>query len=380
MKMPDTWEQSMISRRGFMGTMSALAATPLLSEVALAQAARVNSSASSQPVWLDSNENPAGPPRAAIEALIRSAPDAWRYGFEQQLDLTAAIAAREKLSAPQVTAGVGSGDVIAAAICAFTSVSLPMITASPSYDIVVSFARRLGRNVVEIPLTKEWAYPVRELAAAAQKSGGGFIYLCNPNNPTSSLTSPEDIEWLATHLPANTVLFVDEAYLEFVDPTRIDSAVRHVRAGLPVIVSRTYSKIFGMAGLRMGYGCASAENIAAINGFLTNCVPLPTVHAVNAVLAEGPALITDRRRNNQQVRGELCAWLRERDVKFIEPHANFIMIDVRRDVASFGKEMLGRGISVGRPFPPLDHYLRVTIGTADNMRRFMQEFASVYRA
>ena len=367
----------MISRRGFMG---ALAATPLLNEVALAQAARVNASTATQPVWLDSNENPAGPPRAAVEALIRSAPDAWRYGFEQQVDLTTVIAAREKLGPLQVTAGVGSGDVIAAAICAFTSASLPMITASPSYDIVVSFARRLGRSVVEIPLTKEWAYPVRDLAAAAGKSSGGFIYLCNPNNPTSSLTSSEDIQWLATHLPANTVLFVDEAYLEFVDPARIDSAVRHVREGLPVIVSRTYSKIFGMAGLRMGYGCASPENIAAINGFLTNSVPLPTVHAVNAVLAEGPSLISDRRRGNQQVRGELCAWLRDRGVNYIEPHANFIMIDVRRDTASFGREMLSRGIAVGRPFPPLDHFLRVTIGTDDNMRRFMKEFASVYRA
>ena len=157
-------EQGMISRRGFMG---ALAATPLLNEVALAQAARVNASTATQPVWLDSNENPAGPPRAAVEALIRSAPDAWRYGFEQQVDLTTVIAAREKLGPLQVTAGVGSGDVIAAAICAFTSASLPMITASPSYDIVVSFARRLGRSVVEIPLTKEWAYPVRDLAAAA---------------------------------------------------------------------------------------------------------------------------------------------------------------------------------------------------------------------
>jgi histidinol-phosphate/aromatic aminotransferase/cobyric acid decarboxylase-like protein len=194
------------------------------------------------------------------------------------------------------------------------------------------------------------------------------------------LTSREDIEWLATHLPANTVLFVDEAYLEFVDPAHIESCVRHVRAGLPVIVSRTYSKIFGMAGLRMGYGCASPEHVAAINGFLTNVIPLPTVHAVNAVLADSSALITERRRNNHQVRDELCAWLRDRGVGFIEPHANFIMIDVRRDTGQFGKDMLARGIAVGRPFPPLDHHLRVTIGTADNMRRFMKEFVSVYRA
>ena len=369
----------MISRRGFMGTVSALAVTPLLSESALAQAARANMAAT-QPVWLDSNENPAGPPRAAIDAVIRSAPDAWRYAFEQQMDLAGAIAAREKLTPAQIVPGVGSGDVIAAAICAFTSASLPMITASPSYDIVVSFARRLGRKVVEIPLTREWAYPVRELAAATEKSGGGFIYLCNPNNPTSSLTSREDIHWLSTHLPANTVLFVDEAYLEFVDPARIDSAVRHVRDGLPVVVSRTFSKIFGMAGLRMGYGCAGAEHAAAINNFLTNVVPYPTIHAVNAVLPEIGAMVGVRRLANQQVRDELCAWLRDRDVGFIEPHANFVMIDVRRDAGQFGKEMHDRGIAVGRPFPPLNNYLRVTIGTADNMRRFRKEFESVYRS
>ena len=363
-----------------MGTVSAFAATPLLSEFALAQVARSNAVAATQPLWLDSNENPAGVPRAALDAVIRSAAGAWRSAYEQQVDLAAAIAAREKLTAAQIVPGVGSGDVIAAAICAFTSASLPMITASPSYDIVVNFARRLGRNVVEIPLTKEWAYPVRELAAVAQRNGGGFIYLCNPNNPTSSLTSREDINWLATHLPAHTVLFVDEAYLEFVDPARTDSAVGHVRDGLPVIVSRTYSKIFGMAGLRMGYGCASPEHANAINGFMTNIVPFPTIHAVNAVLAGSSALITERRRNNQQVRGELCEWLRDRAVEYIEPHANFIMINVQRDAGLFGKEMLARGIAVGRRFPPLDHYLRVTIGTADDMRRFRKEFEGVYRA
>ena len=276
--------------------------------------------------------------------------------------------------------GVGSSDVIKAAICAFASSSRPMITGAPSYDIVVDLARRLGKQVIDIPLTSEWSYPVERLADEARKAGGGFIYFCNPNNPTSSLTSTSSIDWLVTHLPPNTVLFVDEAYLEFVEPGLVESAMRYVREGRSVIVSRTFSKIYGMAGARAGFGCARPDIIAAMMEFMDNIIPILGLRAAVAALHEKTTLVPQRRQLNARIRGEFCDWLRHEQIPFIEPHANFVMIDTGGKVGPLGEAMLRKGVAVGRPFPPLDNMLRVTVGTDQDMRRFREAFKALRSA
>jgi histidinol-phosphate aminotransferase len=371
----------MVTRRSFMRQLGALsAAGAVVGEIAFAREARAEVAQPSQIVWLDSNENPAGPPAAAIEAIKRGAADVGRYHFDEFDAFSQAIATSEKVQPSQVLFGVGSSDVIIAAICAFASTTRPMITASPTYDIIVQMARRLGRPVTEIPLTPQWGFPVKEIAAAAEKAGGGLIYLCNPNNPTASLTPTQDIHWLATNLPRNTVLFVDEAYLEFAEPGTVESAIRYVREDRNVVVSRTFSKIYGMAGARAGFGCARPDLVAAMNEFMDNVIPILGLRAAAAALGERATVIPERRKNNARIRGELCQWLRSNGVGYIESQANFVMIDVKRDVRAFGSEMLAKGVAVGRPFPPLDNMLRVTIGTDNDMKHFREAFKQVYRA
>jgi histidinol-phosphate aminotransferase len=368
----------MFSRRTFIGRLGALSATaPFLSEAALAQDARAGMDPKSSVVWLDANENPAGPPRSALEAMARSVAESGRYHFDEWEPFAKAIAASEDVKPSHVLFGVGSSDVIAAAICAFASAQKPMITASPSYDIVVKLARKLGRQVVEVPLTQQWAYPVKALADEADKAGGGLIYVCNPNNPTSSLTSTADIDWLATNLPPDTVLLVDEAYLEFVDPGVLESAIRHVRADRSVVVSRTFSKIYGMAGARAGFGCTRPDLIVAMNDFMDNVIPLVGLRGASAALAEKATLVPRRRQANARVRGELCSWLRSNGIPYVEPHGNFVFIDTGRDVKAFGAEMRARGVAVGRQFPPLNTMLRVTVGTDEDMARFREVFMEV---
>ena len=371
----------MVTRRSFMGQLGvAGVAGTYFDETLLAQANADEAPVRSGTVWLDANENPAGPPKSAIEAMVKGAADSGRYHFDEFGAFSQAIARSEQVSPQQVLFGVGSSEVIASAICAFADAAKPMITAQPTYDIIVQLARALGRPVIEIPLTSQWAYPVKQLAEAAQKSGGGLIYICNPNNPTASLTPTQDIHWLATNLPPDTVLFVDEAYLEFADPGTVRSAMSYVREGKNVIVSRTFSKIYGMAGVRAGFGCASPDLIAAMNPFMDNVIPFLGVRAASAALNEKATLIPERRRVNAQVRGELCQWLDKNKVAYIPSHANFVMIDVKRDVRGFSGDMLREGIAVGRPFPPLNHMLRVTIGTDAQMRRFRAAFSKVYSA
>lgn len=374
----------MVTRRSFVRQLGTLTLTgPVLTEAALARQthlARNDALPASGMVWLGSNENPAGPPPAAIDAMRRGVGDVGRYHFEELDGFVEAIAASEGVAQQQVISAPGSGDVIRTALCAFASDTKPMITASPSYDIVVKLAKRLGKRVIEIPLTPQWTYPVRELAAQAQKSGGGLIYLVNPNNPTASLTPTEDIDWLATHLPADTVLLVDEAYLEFAEPALVESAIKHVRAGRNVVVSRTFSKIYGMAGARAGFGCAREPLILAMSDYMDNVIPVLALRGAAAALGEKATLVPKRRESNARSRAGLCQWLRQQGIPFIEPHANFVMIDTGRNVKPLGEAMLRKGVAVGRPFPPLDHMLRVTIGTDAQMQRFRSVFEEALRA
>jgi len=376
-------------RRLIRGLGLAAVAGPLASEslfarrVSIETAAHITADGAASPqihdvVWLDSNENPAGPPPSAIKVMAEGAAATARYHFDEFPAFTDALARSHNVKLEQVLFGVGSSEVIDAAVCAFTSLSKPLITATASYDIVVDLARSFGRNVVQIPLTDTWAYDVRKLANEAAKAGGGLIYICNPNNPTSSVTPIGDIDWLATNLPPNTVLLMDEAYIHFAQPSVIESALKHVREGRNVIVTRTFSKIYGMAGARAGFGCAPPDLVRALNPFMDKVIPVMALRGALAALAESETLVPQRRADLVRIRTEFCNWLREKNVRYIEPHANFVMMDISRDVKSFGKEMLKRGVAVGRPFPPLDGMLRVTVGTDAEMKKFREVFSQVY--
>jgi histidinol-phosphate aminotransferase len=367
----------MLTRRQLVRDLGCLAiAGQFASERIFAQRAHAKNPAHGPMVWLDANENPAGPPASAIKAIVDGAAATARYHFDEFGEFSEAIARSENVKPEQVLFGVGSTEIIDAALCAFTSTSAPLITAAPSYDIPIDLARSLGRKVVQVPLTANWAFDVHKLAAEATNAGGGLIYLCNPNNPTSSLTPTADIDWLAANLPPHTILLVDEAYFHFADPTLIETAIKHVRAGKNVIVTRTFSKIYGMAGARAGFGCAKPELVQAMNPFMDKVIPILALRAATAALGERETLVPERRANVARIRTELCDWLRQKNVHYIEPHANFIMIDIGRDVHAFGTEMRARGVAVGRPFPPLDQMLRVTIGTDAEMKTFRDAFSA----
>ena len=243
---------------------------------------------------------------------------------------------------------------------------------------MIDLARSLGRKVVQVPLTEAWAYDVRKLADEAAKAGGGLIYLCNPNNPTSSITPKIDIDWLAANLPLHTVLLMDEAYIHFAQTTEVESAMKHVRDNKNVIVTRTFSKIYGMAGARAGFGCARPDLVQAMNPFMDKVIPVLALRGALAALGERETLVPQRRAGLIQIRTGFCEWLRQKNIRYIEPHANFVMLDIGRDVRAFGKEMLSRGVAVGRPFPPLNGMLRVTVGTDLEMQKFREVFWQVY--
>ncbi|MEK7406391.1 MAG: aminotransferase class I/II-fold pyridoxal phosphate-dependent enzyme [Acidobacteriota bacterium] len=369
----------MISRRRFTGKLAWLgAAASMGAERALAQRSLLERKAPPGMVWLNANENPDGPCPAAIKAMSEALPLAWRYHYQEMPDVYAAIARNEQLEPAQVLVGAGSAEILHIAVDAFTSPTRPLITPVPTFEAPIDITAALGRKVIRVPLTKDYAADVRRLAEEATRAGGGVIYLCNPNNPTANLTPKAEVAWLAQNLPRDTVLLVDEAYLHFVEGYEEISALPYVRQGKEVVVTRTFSKIYGMAGLRVGFGCARPDLIQRMRPFRAGVISYVSARAVLAALEEGPRPIAERRARLARVRGGLCEWLRQKKLGYIEPQANFMMIDVGRDVRELGQALWEKGIAVGRPFPPLDHMLRVTIGAEQDMAKFRAAFEQVY--
>src|SRR5690242_20182606 len=231
----------MMTRRSF---AAAIAAARILPEIAYAQRAAVKvGDLPKDMVWLNANENPAGPPEVSLAAMREALPTSGRYHYQEFGQIYSTIARSEDLTADQIVAGCGSSEVLHTAVDVFTSPTKPLISVTPAYEMPIELARTFGRPVVLTKLREDYTADVKKLAEEAEKAKGGLIYLCNPNNPTSAMVKSADVDWLATNLPKNTVLLVDEAYIHFGDSPDLKSALPHVRSGKDVIVTRTFSKI-----------------------------------------------------------------------------------------------------------------------------------------
>jgi histidinol-phosphate aminotransferase len=371
----------MLTRRGFAARLGAgAAAFRMLPEMAYAQRAAVQSAGMAKDmVWLNANENPAGIPKAALAAMNETLPGAWRYHYQEFRDIYAAIAKSEGLAPEQVMVGSGSTEALHIAVDSLTSATRPLIAVTPTYEGPVELARAQGRPVVLTKPRPDYSADVRTMAEEADRAKGGLIYLCNPNNPTSAITGKKDIDWLVSNLPANTTLLIDEAYIHFGESPELASALPYVQQGKDVILTRTFSKIYGMAGMRVGFAAAKPDWVAKMGPLRINVISIVSAKGVVAALADRHNIVSERQASLARTRRELCAWLKDRKVSYIEPHANFVMIDCGRDAREFISGMPKLGVAPGRPFPPLDNMLRVTIGTDAEMAKFRDVFWKVYK-
>ncbi|HVN04401.1 MAG TPA: aminotransferase class I/II-fold pyridoxal phosphate-dependent enzyme [Bryobacteraceae bacterium] len=371
----------MITRRGFAARIgAAMAVGRMLPEMAYAQRAMIHGNLPKDMVWLNANENPLGPPKPSLAAMAEVLPSSGRYHYQQTGEFYAALAHSEHLQAENILAGSGSSEMLHAAVHAFTAPDRPLIAIYPTYEGPPEVTRAIGRQVIQVPLLPNYAADVHKLAEAARGQRGSLIYLCNPNNPTASITPKSEIAWLVENLPSEAILLIDEAYIHFGESPELESAMSYVRQGKNVVVARTFSKIYGMAGVRAGFVCARPDLIKRMEPYRTNVLSVIAMRASMAALAESGTLVPERRAVNAGVRREMNGWLRERRLPFIESQANFMMIDVGRNAREFITKMPSMGVAVGRPFPPLDNMLRVTLGTEQEMQKFREVFWRVYKA
>ncbi len=381
----------MVSRRGFGKTLGTLAIASAAGsaiqperfrfggESVFAQRAMVGA-APTGTVWLNANEHPDGPCQASLMQMAPALGASGRYHYQEFPDFYAAVARADQFDTSQVLVGAGSSEILHMALEAFTSPTRPLIVIDPTFEFPAEVAKAAGTPVISVPLRKDYSADVKRLAAEAEKAAGktkgGVIYLCNPNNPTASITPKEEIAWLVNNLAPGVVLLVDEAYLHFADSPRVESALGYVRAGKNVVVARTFSKIYGMAGLRIGTGYAKPELIRQMAPYRNNVISYVSARAVLGALSDTD-LVPSRRRKMSAARTALCSWLKENKLNYIDPHANFMMIDVGRPAPQVISKMLAKGVAIGRPFPTYPNMVRVTIGSDQDMAAFRKAFLEV---
>lgn len=369
----------MKARRRFMGQLGAGFVAAAAPPAARRAEASLPAGAAPSLVQLNSNENPYGPSARALAALARSAREAARYPDAAEEALLDAVAAHHHVSRDEVVLGCGSSEVLQMADMAFLGAGRKVVCAEPTFEAVLGYARVTRADAVKVPLTADFRHDLPAMAAACGDCAG-MVYVCNPNNPTGTLAGRDEITALLRAVPAGVVVLLDEAYHHFVDDPRYASGME-LRAQHPnVVVARTFSKIHGLAGMRLGYAVASPDNARALREHQSWNDTNAGVLAAALASLQDEAHVADQRRRINGTRDRLVRELRAEGRTVMPSHANFVMIDVGGDVKPVIEAFRQRGLLVGRKFPSLPNWLRVSIGTDAEMRAFTRALRAIVPA
>lgn len=327
-------------------------------------------------VYLNANENPYGPSPAALAAMRDAVTHVGRYPDHEIDALEAEVAKVHGLSTSHVILGDGSSEILKLAAAVFTSPSRSVVMAEPTFEAIGYYAQAAGASIVKIPLDDTYAHDLGKMAPA----NAGLVYICNPNNPTASITPKAALRAFLDSVPASTIVLVDEAYHHYAASPQYESVAPLLKTKPNLIVARTFSKIFGMAGLRAGYGLAQPDVIKKLSEQKAwDTMNLLAVLAARVSLGDS-AFVAEGRRRNEVTKQTVVQQLSALGFPSIPSEANFIMFDVRRDVKPLLAAMRSSGVHVGRLFPAMPHHMRVTIGTPEEMTRFVETFRDMVTA
>lgn len=321
-------------------------------------------------IRLDSNENPNGPGARAFEAIRAAFSEANRYPDAPEDALVAAIAREHGVSDDNVVLGCGSSETLRMCVEAYTSTAQHLVTAAPTFELPAAFAHTIGRPVVTVPVDDRLRL---DLGAMADKSGGaGLVFFCNPNNPTATVHGDSVVRDFVARVrrasPA-TVILIDEAYHEYVDDPSYATAIPLAMSDPNVIVSRTFSKVYGMAGLRAGYAIAHRDTARRLQPWRVGSgINVLALAAATASIADKEHMALEQKRN-REAKAFTRAWFEKAGYPVGASDTNFLMVDIRRDMRPVREACRTAGIAVGRPFPPLTTHLRISIGTMDEMKK-----------
>jgi histidinol-phosphate aminotransferase len=376
-----------VSRRGFVGGVaSALGAIGIVPGADLwgRGMARLDRPVESGPeedydalAKLANNENPYGPSEPVMKAMMRAMKYSNRYGYPDS-GLSEELAKHHGVKTEHILLAAGSGEILNIACTTFLRDGKVLVGVDPSYNIFYSRATNLKADIIKVPLLRDFRQDIPALIRATKTNyrDVGLVYLCNPNNPTGRLVTKDEVRQLLDGIPEDVPVLIDEAYHHFVDDPSYATSVPYVLEGRQVIVARTFSKISGLAGMRLGYALAPRPLVQRMRPWGTG--------TINAMVRYGGVAALRDTASQAWVK-QVTLDLRAKTVKelaalgheTIPSDANFFMVHLKRPVQPLIEEFLKKGVLVGRPFPPLNEHLRVSIGTAEEMGRFMVAFKSI---
>jgi len=364
-----------ITRRKFVRNIAAGAAVtaslPPLADLAFRELAPASRAIEPHgPIILSRNENAYGPSQKVIASMQDSLQYANRYPDPAVSALHDRIAQSHSIKPERLVLGCGSGEILSITASAFLAPGEKLIMALPTFEAIGRCAKSLGAEVVEVPISRNYSHDLPAMLARADASTG-LVYICNPNNPTGTLTPRKDLESFIRKLPPTATVLMDEAYHHYVERTGdyssfIDNPMDDDR----VIVCRTFSKVFGLAGIRVGYAVGAPERIRAIAARR-----LP--EGLNAVGARAALVAYDDleyvqmcAKRNADDRQEFFNQANARMIKGIDSHTNFAMLPTGRNAAEVIEHFKNNNVLIARLFPSMHTYIRVSFGTPPEMKEF----------
>ena len=329
---------------------------------------------------LANNENPYGPPESVLKAMTDAFKYANRYGYPDG-GITEEIAKHHGVKPENIMLGAGSGEILDMAGTALLLNDKKIVGPEPSYDVLYQHVTALKADQIKVPLLPDFRQDIPGTIAAVKANyrDVGFVYLCSPNNPTGRVVTRQEVAQLLDGIPPDVIVLIDEAYHHFVDDPNYATSVPYVLEGRQVIVCRTFSKIAALAGMRLGYAIAPRSILARMRPYGTG--------SINAIVKwGGVAALKDTasqawvKKVTLELRGKTTAELTAHGYTVVPSDANFFMVHVRRPVAPVVEEFRKKGILVGRPFSAVPEHLRVSVGTPDEMNRFVVAFKEIFPA
>jgi histidinol-phosphate aminotransferase len=352
---------------------------------ALAAGVRAGGLAEGAPAWaagkvvrISSNENPRGPSEASLRAIRDALGNSSRYPFEPMTALRDAVARLHGVKPDHVLLGCGSTEILRMAVDGFCSPARPLVTAAPTFEEAAARAEVIGAPVRAIPVDAALKLDLNAMRAAAP--GSGLVFVNNPNNPTGTVHPARVIEELVRGVlreSPDSYVMVDEAYHEYADDPTYATAVPLALELPHVVVARTFSKAYGLAGLRVGYAIGRPDTLRLMERHQLGI----NVNVLGAAAALGGLedrdLVARERRLNAEARAYTHRFFQDAGYAVVPSAANFLMVDIRRDPRGFADACRKLDVLVGRPFPPLKTHLRVSVGTMDEMRAATEVFRRV---
>jgi len=326
-------------------------------------------------VRLSANENPYGPAPEALKAMIEAFALASRYPDEYADALVDELAALHTVKRENILLGDGSGEILKMCAAAFTGASKGVVVADPTFEAIMHYAQAGGAEATKVALTSDHRHDLGKMLSASKDAG--LVYICNPNNPTATITPKGEVRDFLARASRNLFVLVDEAYHHYADGPAYESVIPLVKDHPNLLVSRTFSKIYGMAGLRCGYAVAQASLIEPLRAQqVWDSLNIMALAAARASLRDSRH-VEDGRRLNAEVRKYVYSELDAMGYSYLPSSANFLMIDLRREVWPVIEAMKQKGVEVGRFFPAMPNFMRVTVGTKADMQTFVSVFRRV---